>query len=191
MKIRLSTILSLGLAIGAGFVLFQTSQNVQQAEGRLHKIQTALAKEQDALRVLEAEWDYLNRPDRLEELARDYLKMEAQSPASLVRDSSELPQPSRPGIPARKPSRNIQSAVLHSPSDLSADLGPDLSGAEILESPVTELPVVESVITEAEKPLITSDLPMPAPVANDTRQQFDALLNNLIQQKPSNDGGAQ
>lgn len=183
MKIRLSTILSLALAVGAGFVLFQTSQNVQQAEGRLHKIQTALAKEQDALRVLEAEWDYLNRPDRLEELARDYLKMEAQSPASLVRDSSELPQPSRPGIPARKPSRNIQSAVLHAP--------PDLTEAEILESPITELPIIESVITEAEKPLIPSDLPMPAPVANDTRQQFDALLNNLIEQEPSNNGGAQ
>ena len=185
MKIRLSTILSLGLAVGAGFVLFQTSQNVQQAEGRLNKIQTALAKEQDALRVLEAEWDYLNRPDRLEELARDYLKMEAQSPKSLVRDSSDLPQPTMLGIPARKPSRNIRSAVLHAPTEMPEDL----SGAEILESPVTELPVIESVITEAEKPLIPSDLPMPAPVANDTRQQFDTLLNNLIQQAPSSGGG--
>lgn len=173
MKIRLSTILSLGLAVGAGFILFQTSQNVQQAERRLNKVQTALAKEQDALRVLEAEWGYLNRPDRLEELARDYLKMAAQSPSSLVSDSRDLPQRTLPGIPARKPSRNIQQAVLH--SDV-----PD-----ILE----EAPVIESVITEAAKAdEIQGSLPMPAPVANDTRQQFDALLNSLTQDKAAQGG---
>jgi hypothetical protein len=85
MKLRLSTILSLALAAGAGFILFQTSQNVQQAESNLRNIQTALAKEQDAMRVLETEWDYLNRPDRLEELARQHQKIQGSSPASLVR----------------------------------------------------------------------------------------------------------
>lgn len=181
MKIRLSTLLSLSLAVGAGFILFQTSQDVQQAERRLNKVQTALAKEQDAMRVLEAEWDYLNRPDRLEELARDYLKMTAQSPSSLVSDSSDLPQSRFPGIPARKPSRNVQSAVLRMDS-------PDLSDATVLRTP----DAVESVITEAAQREGQGDLPMPAPVANDTRQQFDTLLNSLTRKNAASgdEGGA-
>lgn len=169
---RISTVLSLALAVGAGFLLFQTSQNVQQAESRLHKVQSSLAKEQDALRVLEAEWDYLNRPDRLEELARQYLKMEAQSPASLVRDSSDLPQPNAPVIPSRKPLRNIQSAVM----EVEAPVGDDAPA------------IIESVISRGV-PEGGADLPMPAPVTNDTRQQFDDLLNNLTRQEPSNGGG--
>ena len=112
MKIRLSTILSLGMAAGAGFILFQTSQNVQQAESRLHNTQAALAKERDAMLVLETEWDYLNRPDRLEELARQHLKMEASSPAALIGDSSDLPDAKTPVMPMRKPSMNIRHAVM-------------------------------------------------------------------------------
>jgi hypothetical protein len=157
MKIRLSTILSLTLAAGAGFVLFQTSQNVQQAENNLHNVQTALAKEQDAMRVLEAEWDYLNRPDRLEELASQYLKMEASSPAALVGDSGDLPDTTAPALPPQKPAIKIQPAVM-----------------------TTEAPVASGTANE---------LPMPAPVTNDARRQFNDLLDDLTGQEPSSGGG--
>lgn len=113
MKIRISTILALGMAVGAGFVLFQTSQNVQQAEMRLRNIQTAMTKEKDAMRVLETEWEYLNRPDRLEELAKQYLKMEAQAPSALVGNSGELLKPPvQPETDIVAPSENIQDAVV-------------------------------------------------------------------------------
>lgn len=158
MKIRLSTILSLMLAVGAGFVLFQTSQNVQQAENNLHNVQTALAKEQDAMRVLEAEWDYLNRPDRLEELASQYLKMEASSPSALVGDSGDLPESGIPAVPPQKPAMKIQPAVMNT----------ETSGASVPEK----------------------ELPMPAPVTNDARRQFNDLLNDLTGQEPSAGGGA-
>ncbi len=158
MKIRLSTILSLTLAAGAGFILFQTSQNVQQAENNLHNVQTALAKEQDAMRVLETEWDYLNRPDRLEELARQYLKMEASSPAALVGDSGDLPETGVPAIPPQKPAMKIQPAVMKT------------------ETPAAAVPA--------------NELPMPAPVTNDARRQFNDLLDDLTGQEPSSGGGS-
>jgi hypothetical protein len=174
MKLRLSTLLSLCAAAIAGFILFQTSQNVQDAEGRLRNVQTALSKEQDAMRVLETEWDYLNRPDRLEELARQLLKMKPQSPTSLVRDSSDLPETGAPALPKRKPEFQIRPAVVTAP-------------------PALEKPVERDVAAKVES--LQTDLPMPSPVnnnasTNDIRQQFNTLLNDLVSQEPSSGGGA-
>lgn len=112
MKIRLSTIVSLIAATGAGFVLFQTSQNVQEAEHQLRIKQASLVKEQEAMRVLEAEWDYLNRPDRIEELARQYLKMKAPSLDTLVNDSAGVPRTGIPVLPQHKPQMKATQAVL-------------------------------------------------------------------------------
>jgi hypothetical protein len=137
MRIRLSTIASLMTATVAGLLLFQTSQNVQQAESRLKNTREALAKEDDSMRVLETEWDYLNRPDRIEELTRQHLKMQAPAPGSLVRDSAAAIAPPKP--------------------------------------PVKSVPAVMKV----EKPVEKTTLPMPAPVTNDSHQQFNELLNTL------------
>lgn len=178
MKLRLSTLLSLSAAVVAGFVLFQTSQNVQDAEGRLRSIQTALSKEQDAMRVLEAEWDYLNRPDRLEELAQQHLKMKAQSPMSLVNDSSDLPETGAPALPKRKPDFQIRPAVAVAPA-----------------APEKTHPPMERE-TDMKVESLQTDLPMPSPVtnnapSNDMRQQFNTLLNDLVSQEPSSGGGEQ
>ena len=119
MRIRLSTVFSLGLAGIAGFWLFQTSQNVQQAEHQLRGLKAQLSKEQEAMRVLEAEWDYLNRPDRLEELARQYLKMQPIDPAFLVRDGDVLPDHVPMIVPTRKPDMGLRPASLDSSSSSS------------------------------------------------------------------------
>lgn len=112
MKLRLSTIASLICAAGAGFLLFQTSQNVQDAERNLRQAQASLAKEQEAMRVLEAEWDYLNRPDRIEELARQHLKMHAPTLDTLVSDSNGVPKSGAPVLPQRKPQMKAMPAVM-------------------------------------------------------------------------------
>jgi hypothetical protein len=114
MRIRLSAILILCIAGGLAFVLFKTSQNVQQSERRLREVQLALAKEEDAIRVLETEWDYLNRPDRLEGLVRQHLNMIPSKPAALVRDGADLPRMTLP-VPPRKPVTQARSIVHNVP----------------------------------------------------------------------------
>ena len=99
MRLRLSTITALTCAGIAGFLLFQTSQNVQQAEDKLRVAHESLAKEEASLRVLETEWDYLNRPDRIEDLARQHLKMQAMMPNALVKDSQSI---TNPPVPVQK-----------------------------------------------------------------------------------------
>lgn len=157
MRIRLSSIVSLGLAGMAGFMLFQTSQNVQQAEHQLRGLNAQLTKEGEALRVLEAEWDYLNRPDRLEELARQHLKMGPIDPKLLVRDGGALPDHIEPVIPARKPDASLRRAVLN-PSSSGAGSPPPVAAHDSVTSPATSSPSSEN---------------------------FDTLINRLTDTEPS------
>lgn len=63
----------LGLAALAGVTLFHTAQEVQDKRQKLAYLQNELAKEKESIRVLQAEWSYLNQPMRLEELITEYL----------------------------------------------------------------------------------------------------------------------
>lgn len=78
-------------AIITGTMLFHVSERVQSAEQNLARIEAAAAKEAENIRVLRAEWAYLNRPDRLEALAQKHLKMERPAIQQIMVDSGELP----------------------------------------------------------------------------------------------------
>lgn len=94
MKIfRISSILFLLIAVFAGVLLFWTSQAVQQKEAALKDARKLLLQEQETLRVLSVEWDYLNRPQRLEELAVQQLGMELPSSSEVIRSAGDIPEP--------------------------------------------------------------------------------------------------
>ena len=89
--IKLSALMSLALAVLSGAALFWVSQQVQEAERIQRGLQATLDQEHEALRVLTAEWDYLNRPDRLEELARTYLNMEPMAVETAITSVKDIP----------------------------------------------------------------------------------------------------
>ena len=51
-----------------GALLFTVSQDVQSIERDIRTVDNSVDNEKEALRVLRAEWHYLNRPDRLEKV---------------------------------------------------------------------------------------------------------------------------
>ncbi len=62
---------------GAVLVVFATwayrvNYETQDAVGRVNDLTRQIAREREAIGVLRAEWAYLNRPDRLRELAELY-----------------------------------------------------------------------------------------------------------------------
>jgi hypothetical protein len=63
------------LAVICGAALFHTSQKVTDGRSKLETIVARTAKENEALRVLEAEWAYLNQPGKLEKLVKQYLDL--------------------------------------------------------------------------------------------------------------------
>lgn len=90
---RISNILLLCVAAGLGALLFRTSQSVQGAEDRLAELNLSIRQEQESIRVLDAEWDYLNRPQRLEELADKYLKVAPPQSGQIIENVRAVPEP--------------------------------------------------------------------------------------------------
>lgn len=72
---------------GLAGVLFQVKYEVQGLEQELAGVQHGIVKDKEAIHVLEAEWSYLNQPERIAELSRRYLELQpvtAQQIASIV-----------------------------------------------------------------------------------------------------------
>lgn len=65
-------VLTIGLSV---FGMFQVKYKVYNLKRDLIEINRQLAADKDSIRVLKAEWAYLNKPDRVEKLANKYLKM--------------------------------------------------------------------------------------------------------------------
>lgn len=91
--IRLTSLTALLLALCTGFLLFWVSQQVQQVEREHKQLMLSNLQEEESIRVLRAEWDYLNRPERLEELSTKYLNMAPVNASTLVQSISAIPEP--------------------------------------------------------------------------------------------------
>lgn len=71
--------------IGAmAFGLVQIKLAVQPAEEEFARLSRDLLASEEAIHVLRAEWSYLNRPERLADLAERHLDLEPVGPGQLV-----------------------------------------------------------------------------------------------------------
>ncbi len=98
---RLTTTFIFSAVLVSGSLLFVVSQKVQSTERDINFLETKISREKESIRVLEAEWAYLNRPDRLEKLAANAQLEPTAIPQSLDRkimiETVVVP------VPVRKP----------------------------------------------------------------------------------------
>lgn len=73
--IRLSTLLWALLVGASGYAMFQVKYEVIQLEDQLGRVTHHIADDREQIRVLKAEWSFLNQPSRLDQLARRYLHL--------------------------------------------------------------------------------------------------------------------
>lgn len=99
---RGSTMLFALLAVVMGAASIVIGTEVRDLEDRLAAIHRDIAREQEALHVLRAEWSYLNRPGRLEALARRHLGLRIPE-AGQTMAVSDLPFALQPGAPGEAP----------------------------------------------------------------------------------------
>lgn len=126
-----TTLLWLALAAVVVFGLFHVKYEVAALEEELNRLNVATLREQNQIHVLEAEWSYLNRPSRLEELAERYLALKPLAPHQLTtvsalpirpeRDSApaviaKIVPPRKPATLARPPGTNAPSVNANAPS---------------------------------------------------------------------------
>ncbi len=72
---RLGVVFWGGLVLASGFATFNVKYAVQGIEDELARARRQTIAEQQEIRVLSAEWAYLNQPERLAELNRNLLQL--------------------------------------------------------------------------------------------------------------------
>lgn len=117
------------LALVAGSALFWTSRAVQDSQDHLELLKNNITFEREAIRVLQAEWSYLNTPERLEDLANRHLGMGMPAASSMKDGFDSLPEFRVPVVPAHKP--KIYQDAVYSPEafqseDAAANQSPSL-----------------------------------------------------------------
>jgi hypothetical protein len=71
------------LTVAVGAALFMLKYKVQDLENELVGKQQQIVRDQSAIRVLQAEWTYLNDPGRLRRLSEEYLDFHAATPQNV------------------------------------------------------------------------------------------------------------
>ena len=95
---RLLTLGGVVLIAVLAFGLYKLKYEVQQLEDRYADLNRAIIAEQEAIRVLRAEWSYLNSPTRLSALVERHLEL-APPDASRVLTLGEIPTNPLPASP--------------------------------------------------------------------------------------------
>lgn len=74
------TVLCASVVVG----VFVIKHRVQALEDRLRGLNAEIISDQNAIRVLDAEWSFLNQPARLEQLSRKLLDMQSPQPGQTM-----------------------------------------------------------------------------------------------------------
>jgi len=91
--IRIATLICLVAILLAAGTLFRTSYQVRDLRRELAGINSDIVREQTGIRVLRAEWAYLNSPDRLRQMSHDLTLLENLEPTQLIAGVADLPVP--------------------------------------------------------------------------------------------------
>jgi hypothetical protein len=88
--IRITTLLWVALMAVAGGTVMHVSYQVRRVDRHLAELTVKTRQEQDAIRILSAEWDSLNDPGRIDALSRRYLSL-APTPVQRVVTLEDIP----------------------------------------------------------------------------------------------------
>lgn len=89
--IRPGTVVWFLIVVVVGYAMFQVKYEVMQQEQTLASLNKQIADDREQIRVLDAEWSYLTRPSRLEQLAGRFLHLSSINATQIV-DLSAVPE---------------------------------------------------------------------------------------------------
>lgn len=81
---RFSHVVLFVVLCAMGACVYHVANLYQTVERRSKKLDVAIERERENIRVLSAEWAYLTNPVRMEKLAQDYLYLQAMDGSQLV-----------------------------------------------------------------------------------------------------------
>ena len=190
--IRLRLVFWLVLVSATGFAMFGVKYQVQALEDELSRINRATALEEHEIRVLDAEWAYLTRPETLEAMNRQFLSLVPISTKQLRTAVADIPM--RPPPPAAPPAPAEAAVIVAAAEPASTpSAAPDEAAAPIAAAakPPTEPPQTRSALSVMpallEKPAATPQLAKASPVKASTRpssphraKSLDDLISQIM-----------
>jgi hypothetical protein len=193
--IRLGTLFWLILVSATGFAMFGVKYQVQSLEDELARTNRATMAEEHEIRVLDAEWAYLTRPETLEAINRQYLSLAPISTKQLRTNVVEIPMRPVPPPPAAAapPLETAAAVAAAEPAPLPAaaagppdgvPLSPPAELKAALETPPTQS-ALRAMPALLEKPAGASQLVKAAPVktvAKPSPPRRAKSLDDLISQ---------
>lgn len=124
--IRVRTLFWLVLVSATAFAMFGVKYRVQALEDELDRTKRATAAEEHEIRVLDAEWAYLTRPETLEAMNRRFLSLVPISTKQLRANVTDIPM--RP-VPQPPPEDAVAVATAEAAPPPSAPLGAPTNAA--------------------------------------------------------------
>ena len=82
--IRPATIVWFCVVVAVGYAMFQVKYEVMQQEQTLAEINRQITEGREQTRVLAAEWSYLTRPARIEDLSARFLHLGSMNSAQIL-----------------------------------------------------------------------------------------------------------
>lgn len=86
---RIVSLFLIGCLVALSFVIYEVKYETREMNDRVAALRLDIKKERDAIGVLRAEWSHLNRPKRVERLARKHLGLKPVN-ARQVMTASQL-----------------------------------------------------------------------------------------------------
>jgi len=142
------------LAIVIGVSMYLVKYKVQALEDELISKREQIVRDRGAIRVLDAEWTYLNDPGRLRRLSKQYLGFGPAVPQNVV-DINSLPMRDRSGGSAQGPADNALTTTKSLPA-----MGPTVHAANTPIEPApfaTQRPVGFPVLVARLQRLLFPD----------------------------------
>ncbi len=147
--IRLSTVFWLILVSATGFAMFAVKYEVQALADQLaHTTRQADDAERD-VRVLDADWAYLNRPDALAALNQRYLSLLPIATKQLIPSVADIPMRPPPPPPVEAAAVVAETMPQQGGSPAPSGPVPAQSQASALQRPAISKPIAQSAAPEA------------------------------------------
>lgn len=151
-----ATLFWLGLAAAAGGTLFKTSYEVQELQERLTAVNRDIVQEQEAIKVLKAEWSYLNDPSRLEAtMLRHALPLQPTT-GEQIAAMGQIPLRTTP-LARSAPATSVTSVALAQATPAPASL---------TQASLTQATPAQATPATARQPRPSQPLPQPPAIAD-------------------------
>lgn len=73
---RIFNLLLVGCVVAFAYVIYELKYQTLELDDRAAELHQSIKAEREAIAVLRAEWSHLNRPERIEKLARRHLGLQ-------------------------------------------------------------------------------------------------------------------